>query len=179
MAPSIEIDEEVLNVLKQNAEVFVDSPNTVLRRLLGLDSNGREHAAPPNRAERADEPGPSRGPRPRKSGKSGTESKHTRVARGSLLPESEYEMPILRYLDQQGGRAPSREVIEAVGDQLQREGRFEPADLEPLKSGEVRWKSRAAFVRLRLVETGDLDGQAPRGTWEITDQGRQRVQASN
>jgi hypothetical protein len=93
-----------------------------------------------------------------------------------LLPESEYELPILRYLVEQDGRAPSREVVEAIGEVLK--DHFTDVDRQPLNSGEIRWKSRAAFVRLRLVEAGDLDGNAPRGTWQITDQGRARVRAS-
>jgi hypothetical protein len=34
---TIEVDNDVLNHLKQNAEPFNDTPNSVLRRLLGLD----------------------------------------------------------------------------------------------------------------------------------------------
>lgn len=33
----IEIDNDVLNYLKENADPFYDTPNSVLRRLLGLD----------------------------------------------------------------------------------------------------------------------------------------------
>jgi hypothetical protein len=82
-------------------------------------------------------------------------------------------MPILRFLDQNGGRAPSREVIDAVGTALQDD--LTDADREELNSGDIRWKSRAAFVRLRLIEKGELDGKAPRGTWAITAKGSKRV----
>jgi hypothetical protein len=92
------------------------------------------------------------------------------------LPESEFEEPMLRYLaGQDGGRAPSREVVDAVGAELDKAGLLGTADKEQLGSGEIRWKSRAAFVRLRLVEKDELDKQAPRGTWQITDRGRQRI----
>ena len=37
---SIEIDDDVLRILKQNAEPFDDTPNTVLRSILGIDKNG-------------------------------------------------------------------------------------------------------------------------------------------
>jgi hypothetical protein len=67
--------------------------------------------------------------------------------------------------------------VDAVGEALN--GQLTDADKEPLKSGDIRWKNRAAFVRLRLIETGDLNGQAPRGTWQITDQGRQRVRSES
>jgi hypothetical protein len=93
-----------------------------------------------------------------------------------LLPESEYELPILLYLSEHGGRAPSREVVEAIGETLA--DRLTDADRQPLNSGEIRWKSRIAFARLRMVEREELNGDAPRGTWEITDKGRKRVGAT-
>lgn len=175
MPQSIDIDDEIFELLKNNAEPLVDTPSSVLRRLLGLDANGATPApAPPKgdaskrRRRRSKRTG-----RGRKSSTTGGQ----RAARGTLLPEPEYELPILRYLDQHDGRAPSREVVEAIGEELA--DKLTAADRETLRSGDVRWVSRAAFVRLRLVERGDMDPQAPRGTWQITDQGRERLRAEN
>ena len=36
MSPTIRIDDDVFDELKGHAEPFVDTPNSVLRRLLGL-----------------------------------------------------------------------------------------------------------------------------------------------
>ena len=36
---TIEIDDEVMNLLKKNADPFIDTPNTVLRKLFNLDRN--------------------------------------------------------------------------------------------------------------------------------------------
>ena len=36
MTPTVRVDEEVYEQLKAHAEPFVDTPNSVLRRLLGL-----------------------------------------------------------------------------------------------------------------------------------------------
>ena len=36
MSPTIRIDDDVFDALKKHAEPFVDTPNTVLRRILGL-----------------------------------------------------------------------------------------------------------------------------------------------
>jgi hypothetical protein len=52
-----------------------------------------------------------------------------------------------------------------------------PADYEKLASGDIRWRNRAQFVRLRLIERGDMKKDSPRGLWEITDQGRDRLVA--
>src|SRR5439155_27194128 len=51
----------------------------------------------------------------KRAGKSGAKP---RAPRGSLLPEAEYELPMLRYLVREGGRAPASEVVNAVGVDL-------------------------------------------------------------
>ncbi|MBA3807076.1 MAG: winged helix-turn-helix domain-containing protein [Solirubrobacterales bacterium] len=153
MCPSIDADDEVFDVIKKHAEPFVDTPNTVLRRLLGLDQ-------PQSRSTATAEAGePTR-----------------RAAPGSLLPESEYEIPILRFLAERGGRAPSREAVDAVGAAL--DSKLTELDKQALKSGDIRWENRAAFVRLRLVERGELMRGSPRGTWEISDRGRERLRSA-
>lgn len=179
MSPSIDIDDEVFDVLRRNAEPFVDTPNTVLRRMLGIHQNGAQPAggvfSRRHPSLTAEQPTSSR-KRSSKPKKAASNGKPARVARGMLLPESEYELPILLYLSEHGGRAPSREVVEAIGETLA--DRLTDADRQPLNSGEIRWKSRIAFARLRMVEREELNGEAPRGTWEITDKGRKRVSAS-
>jgi len=168
MTPSIDIDDELLAVLKHEAEPFVDTPNSVLRRLLGMDNNGHKPMTTPPAAASNTETSTKR---------AGTKkgAKRKRAARGTLLPESEYELPILTYLETHDGRAPSREVVDSLESVLA--DKLTEADRQKLNSGDIRWKNRAAFVRLRLIERGDLDGDAPRGTWQITDQGRARVSA--
>lgn len=42
MTPTIRIDDEVYERLQKEAKPFVDTPNSVLRRLLGLDSEVSE-----------------------------------------------------------------------------------------------------------------------------------------
>jgi hypothetical protein len=153
MCPSIETDDQVFEVLKRHAEPFVDTPNTVLRRLLGIDQAESGSAPSPEKASR----------------------KAERAAPGTLLRESEYEIPILRHLEARGGRAPSREVVEAVGVELS--DKLTEFDRQELKSGGIRWEKRAAFVRLRLVERGELVQKSPRGTWEISEKGHERLRA--
>jgi hypothetical protein len=163
MSPSIEIDDDIFALLQEHAEPLIDTPGSVLRRLLGLDRQGGE--VPPSETSTPVDARPVR--------QKGRRRKGTRAARGSLLPEAHYEMPILRFLAENGGRAPSREVIDAVGIALKDD--LTEADREELNSGDIRWKNRAAFVRLRLLEKGELDGNAPRGTWAITAKGSKRV----
>jgi hypothetical protein len=171
MSPLVDIDEDIFQLLKRNAEPLVDTPSSVLRRMLGLGDEGGTPSIDRPEMPRQTSASSSRGSRRRASRKPSG-----RAVPGSLLPEAEYELPILEYLSEQGGRAPSREVIDGLEEKLR--GKLTETDHEALKSGEIRWKSRAAFVRLRLIERGYLDGQAPRGTWQITEQGQARVAAA-
>ena len=167
MSPSIDLDDEVFEYLKSKAEPFVDTPNTVLRRLLGIDSSGK-----PTRNVKSATPKPV-STRTTKAGKRTAKAdapKRTRAASGTLLPEERYERPLLKALADAGGQAPYRDVVEAVGRELKDD--LMPADFENLRSGSVRWQSRLQFVRLRLIERGCLDKNAPRGVWGITDAGR-------
>jgi Mrr N-terminal domain len=173
VSPTIRIDREVLDKLKEHAEPFVDTPNSVLRRILGL-APGAENgeieaeapaALPSHKARVAMRPVSSR-PRRRRS-------RAPRAKAGTTLPDAEYEVPILQILRDNSGRAPTREVIDALGEQL--DGRLSDADREPLSSGEIRWRNRAQFARLNLIEQGDMVRGSPRGVWEISEQGLDRV----
>ncbi len=89
-----------------------------------------------------------------------------------MLPEPEYEVAILRALKQMGGRGPTSEVIALVEKEL--DPKLTDVDREKLSTGVVRWKNRAQFVRLKLVEGGEMVSGSPRGTWEISELGRKR-----
>jgi restriction endonuclease Mrr len=95
---------------------------------------------------------------------------------GSLLPESEYELPILRVLADHDGRAPAREVIAAVGKIVS--AKLTALDREELPNGGKRWENRVQFTRLRLKERGLIESGSPRGLWELSDAGRELLSQS-
>jgi hypothetical protein len=169
MSPSVDLDDDVYEYLKSQAEPFTDTPNTVLRRLLHIDAASEPDAQRPESNGSATRR--ETGSRAKKRGGARKSSGRTRAPSGTLLPEQRYELPLLRALIEAGGEAPYREVLESVGRALNEE--FMPADHETLASGNVRWHSRLQFVRLRLVERGEMDREAPRGIWRITEAGRQ------
>lgn len=187
MNQTIEIDDEVYDRLKEVAEPFVDTPNSVLRRLLELDgstSNGNSQldvsgvATPAPPGSRAPHPQTAKAPNTRSSSrKAGSRKKkvvgRSRVPAGSILAEEEYEIPLLEALMDAGGSAASRDVVEAVGRKLA--GRLTDIDREPLKSGGIRWENRIQFVRLKMIERGWMEKGVPRGTWAISDEGRKQV----
>ena len=175
MSPNIEIDEDVFDYLKSKAEPFVDTtPNSVLRRVLGISITTVQKpeavtaSTPGTRAPAS----PPVYPKAAKAKRRKAEApKRTRAATGTLLPEDRYERPLLKALaDRENGQAPYRDVVDAVGNELKDD--LMPADFENLTSGAVRWQSRLQFVRLRLIERGLLDKEAPRGVWGITPEGR-------
>lgn len=177
MSHQIEVDDDVFGTLKAKAEPFVDTPNSVLRRLLGIDTKrGRSSAIAFPAVTKATAPTLNRPTTVHKSKAKSTAKrnrpavKRTRAATGTLLPEDRYEAPLLQALVDAGGQAPYREVVDAVGRELKDD--LLPADFEPLNSGAIRWQSRLQFVRLRLIERGYLDRETPRGIWGITDAGR-------
>lgn len=158
------IDDEVYAALQEKAVPLEDDINSVLRRLLGLAVQrpvARKSAAPSKSSNRQRQ---ARG-----------RTKRTRAPKGSVLPEAEYEVPILRALDLVGGRGPTSEVIGHLEKELG--PKLTPLDRAKLTSGDVRWKNRAQFVRLKLVENGEMVAGSPRGTWEISELGRKRLKA--
>ena len=86
----IEVDIEVYRELQKRARPFEDTPNTVLRRLLGLEA---KPTPPPRRRKRA--------------------------APGELMPQSEYRRPILETLSEMGGRARMNDVLQRVFEKVQ------------------------------------------------------------
>lgn len=185
---SIVVDEDVFATLQSLAEPLVDDANAVLRRILHLPAS-RTDTAPTGYTLEAESnvetPVRSAGGFPVKrsssprSGRSMSQKRKrgsgTRAPAGSLLPEAQYELPLLEALVELGGSAPTSEVVDRLGKTL--DDKLTEGDRETLSSGEVRWKNRVQFVRLGLIKGGHMMKDSPRGVWEITDAGRQRVAA--
>jgi hypothetical protein len=94
----------------------------------------------------------------------------------NALPDEEFEFPLLQALIELGGAGPTKLVIDKVGELLA--DRLSDADRAPLASSkEPRWRNRTQFARLRLVKTGDMTKDSPRGYWEITESGRSRAKS--
>src|SRR5258708_1010765 len=152
MNKQIEVDEDVFRRLASEAKPFVDTPNSVLRRLLGLPEPGQITT--------------DRGPALRR--RTGS-----RAPSHAILPEEEYELPLLQSLIDAGGASPTKDAIAAVGTKLC--DRLTPQDKALLKSGVIRWENRVQFVRLNLVRRKLMAPDAPWGTWKISEQGRKFV----
>lgn len=174
MPSTIEIDDDLFELLKRHAEPLVDTPSDVLRRLLAnlprstqvqqQRSVGTAAATVPTRRQKA------------KSEKDTTRKargKHRRAPSNALLSEKAYELPLLDALAGAGGRLPTREAVAAVGQRVA--DQLMPMDHHVMDHGQERWESRVQFTRLRLVEAGLLEKNSPRGVWEISDAGREHL----
>lgn len=149
MSRWIEIDDQVLGELQAKAEAWVDSPNRVLRRLLGLPPVDPEPTAAA--------PGP--------SPLSGT----ARAPWGALLSPERFELPILKALVSHGGAARRHSVLRAVEAELG--DALSDVDRGRVQSGMVRWEIRTSEVRQSFLDRGWMKTDSPRGLWELTEAG--------
>jgi hypothetical protein len=147
MVPKIELSDPAYRRLLRQSTSFADSAEDVVLRLLDLAEHS-ESIQPhqPNQRQ------------------------ISRATPGSILPEREYWRPILGIIAEAGGSAAANDVIEVLGERMK--DAFKARDLDLLKMGEVRWRNRARFARLRMREQGLLSQTSHRGLWEITDAGR-------
>jgi Mrr N-terminal domain len=174
MSPNIRIDKDVYDFLKLHAEPFQDTPNSVLRRLLKIPATtvGKNENSPTLVAsKRVTRPAHRRPQRSRKR------KSTPRAAPGSILPEHEYVAPVLASINERGGSATAREVIEDVGRALN--GKLTEKDQAKLSSGGIRWHNRVQFVRLKLTEEGLLAKNSPRGVWQLTEAGARAAKGRN
>jgi hypothetical protein len=147
MAPAIQLSDATYRALLARVSSFEDTAEDVIRQL--LNTTGAQASS-----DSSDSPLRS----------------SRRASPGSILPEREYWLPLLAILQSAGGSMGANDAIEEVGRRLH--DRFSERDFEELGLGEVRWRNRTRFARLRMKERGLLDERAPRGIWAITAAGR-------
>ncbi len=108
MSPTIEIDDDVFDALKQHAEPFVDSPNDVLRRLLVDSPSARQAAVQEPNNETSIQPqgrepdhvrntGPGRIATTPVSGQRGATNRK-RARSSDLLPEESFFIDMVRFV---------------------------------------------------------------------------------
>ena len=96
---------------------------------------------------------------------------------GVFTPVKAYWKPILEVLVEMGGRGKRRKVIETVGQKMS--GILTPADYGNLESNVIRWRNRVAWQASNMRARGYIRKDSIRGLWEITDEGRKRLDNRN
>lgn len=150
---TIRISDETYEALKKLAEPWKDTQDDVVRRLLGLAPTAKE---PPET-----ENGGQGGKRPQR--KKGT-------------PQPAFRIPILRALVDLGGKGRTPGVLENVEAQLS--GTLDAVDRALVRSGQVRWRNRAAWERQAMVNDGLLKSDSDHGMWEVSDKGRKYLESN-
>lgn len=95
--------------------------------------------------------------------------------KGEITPHEVYFRPILQVLEELGGKAKTKAVLDCLEAKLQTV--LKPKDYEVLESDgrSIRWRNAAQWARNAMVNNAD-DGRmkkdSPRGIWEISDKGR-------
>lgn len=146
MMPTIRVEDDVFAGLKQMAEPFIDTPNSVIRRLLeekGVLTNIMQQ---PNKNERAD--------------------------RASLTPQQTYESFLLHVLATKfNGHGTKQELTKSVIDLMKSKGFIGEADRQTVSTGETRAENTIAWARNALKDRGLISSLSVRGVWELTKEG--------
>ncbi len=149
MAPTIRIDDEVYKWLQSHARPLEDTPNSVLRRISGLEDTA--HA---------------------KVSKNKKSTRHL-VADGTSIKthQKEFRRPLLEILKEHGGkihRSSALKELENIMDNQLTE--YDKADIS---SGTVRWEKSAEWEVRVMREEGLLKpvSETPLGVWALTDLG--------
>lgn len=147
--PTIRIDDEVFAGLKQLAEPLVDTPNSVIRRLLEDKGLLQKKPSPPKKTEANERPV------------------------RDQTPQSIYEENLLAVLAEQfNGRGHKKDVTLAVVERMMKRGLIPAADMEFVATGETKAENKISWGRNALKDRGLIRGDASRGVWELTAEGR-------
>jgi hypothetical protein len=152
--PTIRVENDVMEGLKKLAEPFVDTPSSVIRRL--LERQGV--MTPRDPASRQKSPVTATGERP---------------FRATTTPQPFYEEYLLAILERNfHGTGDKRNVTQAVMEKMQADGFIGAADLELVSTGETKAENTVAWSRNALKDRGYISRSSPRGIWELTPEGR-------
>ncbi len=169
----IEIDDEVYQTLLKNVKSFEDTPNAVLRRLLGLDELNPYQQDPERLIREEKDYGRDLKEMMASLGlEENLSDKYKKIRRGEKTSQREYRIPILEALVELGGRALSSKVLEKV--EIKMKTVLKSVDYEDIPSGhDVRWRNTARWERKNMVQEGLLRSDSPIGVWEISEKGRE------
>lgn len=156
MMPTIRISDELMNVLKEHAEPFTDTPESALRRIFEKYGLLPKPVSTPTSAE--------------KEATSDLDNEQTR-ARG-LTPQPVYEKFLLHVLATRfKGKGEKHDVTKAVVAAMRAHGFHSSADTERVSTGETKAENTVAWARNALKERGLISRTSRRGSWELTPKG--------
>lgn len=149
MAPTIRIDDEVYAWLQSQAKPFEDTPNSVLRRISGLEKGGQTKAGKITKHSR-------------NSDKRGEDKK---------TPQKAFRQPLLSLIRENHGEIQRGRALKELENRMANQ--LTDYDKADISSGTVRWEKSAEWEVRMMRENGLLKPltEAPRGVWALTDKG--------
>lgn len=158
--PTIRIEDDVFKGLKDIAEPFIDTPNTVIRRLL----EDRGVLTKPKVTGIGLQTAQDQTSSNAKSPKNGNAI--------SLTPQPIYEKFLLYVLARNfNGRAGKHEATKAAIELMKSRGFIGSADMERVTTGETKAENTIAWGRNALKEKALISRLSPKGIWELTPEG--------
>lgn len=153
-----DVDDEVWSWLKTKAQPFEDTPNSVLRRVVGLDSQASGASVAGQRVRRVD-----------------------RRPAGGKTSQHEFRTPILQILWKHKGRADRAYVLKELERIMA--SRLTEHDRKDIKSGTIRWQKSAKWEVSTMRQAGLLlsQSQSSRGVWCLSAEGERvaRVESAS
>lgn len=95
-----------------------------------------------------------------------------RTPAGRRTPQESYRLPILQALVEMRGKGRTDRVLDRVGELMVDILNDVDHELLPNRR-DYRWRNTAMWERLEMVKDGLLSDRSPKGTWEITEAGRE------
>src|SRR5438876_5212290 len=92
----------------------------------------------------------------------------------SFPKQSEIELPLLKTLQELGGKAEPKELYPKLAEIFPQLTEEDLTARLPSSPSTFRWHNLVQWSRQKLVEKGDLDGST-RGIWKLTARGRARA----
>lgn len=150
--PTIRIDEEVYEWLQKMARPFEDTPNSVLRRVAGLDN-----------------------PAVKEEKMAIVRHVQSPQSQGEKTPQAAFRKPILEVLQRLGGKGDRMRVLNEVEKIMA--DRLTVFDKSDISSGSIRWQKSAEWEVRVMREQGLLKAvsETPRGVWALTPKGSAEI----
>lgn len=92
-----------------------------------------------------------------------------RLRKGLKTNQRQFRESILLSALSLDGKGDKNTVLDRVGELMK--SRLNSYDLEPLSTGETRWRNSAAWERKRMIGDGLMKADSPIGVWELADAG--------
>jgi len=98
--------------------------------------------------------------------------KYFKLKKGLRTPENAFRIPILQSLNELGGSALAKDVLQRVYQKMKEQLNEYDLLFLPFNS-QKRWENTAQWCKYKLVKEGLISANSSRGIWEITEKGKE------